>query len=448
VLTPAGGTRNSDGTILLVPNDNGSVWRVPADGGDAAPVTPRRSPELATRFPQFLPDGRHYLFYVARGGEPAGVYVGELGSETIRKVLDNDWPAMYARGHLWFVRDGSLRAQSFDPGTQQISGQAIRVADDVGGALFSSGFFVSTIGHIAYRTSIAASRQLRWFDRSGKELGAVGEEGKNISNLSLARDDRFVVVQRTVQDNIDLWSLDLVRKGDFARLTVNPGIDSMPVLSPDSNRVAFNSTGAIKIKRLDGSAPDDVLPIPGSAVEIGCDWLADGRFLLYKQFDAQSGTTDLWALPMEGERTPRAVAQTPYDERDGQFSPDGKWVAYDSDESGRRAIYVQPFPGSTGKRLVSTGGGSQVRWRQDGRELFYIAPDGYLMAVPMGDAAGPAGIGIPVRLFKARLAPFSVISRQQYAVSRDGQRFLIVAGDDVPAPPITLILNWKPPSQR
>jgi hypothetical protein len=142
------------------------------------------------------------------------------------------------------------------------------------------------------------------------------------------------------------------------------------------------------------------------------------------------------------------VAQGPYDERDGQFSPDGKWVAYETDESGRRSIYLQPFPGSTGKRLVSTGGGSQPRWRRDGRELFYIAPDGYLMAVPMGEAAGPSGIGIPVRLFKARLAPFSVISRQQYAVSRDGQRFLIVAGDDAPVPPITLILNWKPPTQR
>jgi dipeptidyl aminopeptidase/acylaminoacyl peptidase len=424
------------------------VFRVPADGkGDAAAITPHRLPALATRLPQFLPDGRHYLFYVARGGEPAGVYVGELGSETIRKLLDNDWPATYARGHLWFVRDGWLLAQPFDPGTQQLSGQGIRVTDDVGGALFASAFSVSTMGQVAFRPATSASRRLRWFDRSGKELGVVGEEGNNMSNLSLSRDDRLVVVQRTDQENIDLWSLDLVRKGDFERLTVNPAIDSMPILSPDSTRLAFNTLNTISLKRLDGSAADERLTTPSAAIKISCDWSPDGKFLLYKEID-QSGTTDLWALPMEGERTPLAVAQTAYDEREGQFSPDGKSVAYDSDESGRRSIYVQPFPGSTGKHLVSTGGGSQARWRRDGQELFYIAPDGFLMAVPMGDAAGPSGIGTPVRLFKTRLAPFSVISRQQYAVSRDGKRFLMIAGDDVPTPPISLILNWKPPTQH
>jgi hypothetical protein len=165
---------------------------------------------------------------------------------------------------------------------------------------------------------------------------------------------------------------------------------------------------------------------------------------LYKQFDDQTGTMDLWAVPLEGDRAPIAVARTPFDDRDGQFSPDGKWVAYDSDESGRPAIYVQPFPQSGAKRLVSTAGGSQPRWRSDGQELFYVAPDGYLMAVPMGAAAGPSGIGIAVRLFKPPFAPFSAISRQQYVVSHDGGEFLLVASDDPRTPPITLVLNWKP----
>jgi Tol biopolymer transport system component len=174
-----------------------------------------------------------------------------------------------------------------------------------------------------------------------------------------------------------------------------------------------------------------------------CDWSADGQFLLYKQFDDQSGTTDLWALPMQGNKTPFPVAQGPADERDGQISADGKWVAYDSDESGRPAIYIQPFPERGEKQRVSTAGGSQPRWRSDGRELFYVAPDGYLMAVPMGNAAGSSSVGTPVRLFKTRLAPVSAISRQQYAVATEGQRFLMIATDDVPTPPITLILNWK-----
>jgi len=146
---------------------------------------------------------------------------------------------------------------------------------------------------------------------------------------------------------------------------------------------------------------------------------------------------------MQGNRTPFPVAQGPSDEREGQISPDGRSIAYDSDESGRPAIYVQPFPDHGEKNRVSTPDGSQPRWRSDGKELFYIAPDGYLMAVPMGAEAGPSGVGKPVRLFKTRLAPFSAISRQQYSVSKDGKRFLMIANDDVPTPPISLILNWK-----
>jgi len=447
VITPAGGTWGPGGTILFVPSDNGGVFRISENGGAATAVTPSRTPELATRWPQFLPDGRHYLFYVARGPEPPGVYLGEVGTADIRKVLDNESPALYGAGRLWFARETSLYAQSFSVSSQQPTGPIIRVADNVGRGLHASMFFVSPAGAIAYRTPVSLLRRLTWFDRAGKQGDAVGEEGKTMSNPTLSRDGRFVVVQRTVRDNIDLWSLDLTRKGDFERLTFDPGIQAMPLLSPDGKRLAFNAVinnvSVIAIKRLDASAPDEVLPLQGAGPKIVCDWSPDGRFILYKQFDDQSGTMDLWAVPLEGDRTPIPVARTPFDDRDGQFSPDGKWIAYDSDESGRPAIYVQPFPGAGAKRPVSTAGGSQPRWRADGQELFYIAPDGYLMAVPMGTAAGPSGIGIPVRLFKTRFAPFSAISRQQYVVSRDGRRFLLVAGDDAPTPPITLVLNWK-----
>jgi len=447
VITPAGGTWNADNTILFVRSDNSAVLRIASAGGTATPVTPPRTPELATRLPQFLPDGRHYVFYVARGGEPAGVYVGELDRERIHKVLDTDWPAMYASGRLWFVRGTTLFAQPFSTTTLQVSGQATRVAEDVRPALFASSFSVSAAGHVAYRNAMPLARQLRWFNRSGKELGSVGEEGMAMSNPSLSRDDRFVVVQRTDRNNnIDLWSLDLTREGDFVRLTVNPGIDSMPLWSPDRRKLVFNTlvdnVGGLAIRQLDGRAPDEILPL-STGPRIVCDWSVDGRFILYKQFDQQSATTDLWALPMQGNKTPFPVAQGPSDERDGQFSPDGKWVAYDSDQSGRPAIYIQPFPEGGERQPVSTAGGSQPRWRSDGRELFYIAPDGYLMAVPMGTAAGPSNIGKPVRLFKTRLSPFSAISRQQYVVDKEGQRFLMVATDDVPTPPITIILNWK-----
>jgi len=447
VITPAGGTWNAENTILFVRSDNNAVLQIAASGGASKPVTPQRSPDLATRVPQFLPDGRHFLFYVARGGEPQGVYVGELGQDSIRRVLENDSPAIYGLGHLWYLRRGTLFAQPFNASTQQLGGQAIRIVDKVGFGLYSPWLSVSAAGHVAYRAALSLRRQLRWFDRSGKELAAVGAEGSLMSNPSLTRDDRFVAVQRTDQDNIDLWSLDLTREGDFVRLTVNPGIDAMPLWSPDRKQIAFNTVmnneSVVAIKRLDGSAPDEVLTLPGTGAHIVCDWSADGRFIVYKQFDEASGTTDLWAVPMQGNRTPFPVAQGPSDEREGQISPDGRWIAYDSDESGRPAIYVQPFPDHGEKNRVSTPDGSQPRWRSDGKELFYIAPDGYLMAVPMGAEAGPSGVGKPVRLFKTRLAPFSAISRQQYSVSKDGKRFLMIANDDVPTPPISLILNWE-----
>jgi len=451
VMTPAGGTWNRDDTILFVRSDNNAVFRIAKSGGVATQATPKRSPELATRMPQFLPDGRHYLFYVARGGEPPGVYIGELGTERISRILDNDSPAMYGVGQLWFVQRGTLFARPFNPSTQQLGGQPVRIVDNVGQALYSSAFSVSAAGDVAYRTGVAVSRRLRWFNRSGTELGAVGEEGRLMSNPSLSRDGRYVAVQRTDQDNIDLWTLDLTRDGDFVRRTVSPEIDAMPLWSPDGKQIAYNTIAknatVIAIKRLDGSAPDEVLTPPGTGARVVCDWSVDGRFILYKQFDYASATTDLWAIPMQGTRTAFPVVRGPSDDRDGQFSPDGKWIAYDSDESGHPRIYVQPFPGPGRKDPVSSQGGSQPRWSSDGRELFYIAPDGYLMAVPMGTDAGSSGIGKPVRLFKARLAPFSAISRQQYVVSKDGQRFLMIATDDVPTPPISLILNWKNPAR-
>jgi Tol biopolymer transport system component len=284
-----------------------------------------------------------------------------------------------------------------------------------------------------------------WFDRNGRELETFGDEGQPVSNPSLSRDGRHLVVQRTVGQNIDVWSLDLSRRGTFQRLTFDPDIDSMPLWSPDGRRIVFNSGGGaatvgLYIKYIDGSAADAPVPLrPGPGPKIACDWSSDGRFLLYKQFDA-GGATDLWALPLDGDHTPIAVAQTPYDERDGQFSPDGKWVAYESNDSGKSAIYLQPFPGRGERRPVSTAGGTQVRWSADGRELFYVAADGSLMAVPV-DAA--ANAGAPMRLFNPHLAPVSSVSRQQYVVDPGGQRFLMITAGVEPAPPITLLLHWK-----
>jgi hypothetical protein len=426
----------------------------PRTGGEARLVTPRRSPGLATRLPQFLPDGRHFLFFVARGGEPAGVYIGEIGSDTVRRILAADAPAIYGSGHLLFVRDGSLFAQTFDPATQELSGPVTRVSDGIAFGLIGPPVSASAAGPIAYRTGTAQSlRQLAWFDRSGKQVGTAGEEGRLVSNPSLSPDGRYLVVQRTVEQNIDLWSLDLDRN-TFTRLTFETGIDSMPLWSPDGRRIIFNSPrpgdGRLVIKRMDGTGPDEAVDIPsGGTAKIACDWSSDGRFLLYKQVDEATSTTDLWAVAMDGKATPSPfpVVRTPYDERDAQFSPDGKWIAFESDESGVPEIYLQPFPGSGPKMRISTAGGTQVRWRRDGTEIFYIAPDGAFMAVAIDIAAGRSEVGTPVPLFKTRMAPIQAISRQQYVVAPDARRFLISTADEAPTQPITLILNWKPTAQ-
>jgi Tol biopolymer transport system component len=470
-MTPAGGTWNSSGTILYVPNDNGGVISIPAAGGQPTVVTPGT---LATRRPEFLPDGRHFLFYVARGDQPAGVYVGELGNPSVRRVMAADGPALYGAGHLWFVRERTLLVQPFDLDAHSVNGAATTISDDVPVTLFEAPIAVSTAGLIGYRrgTGELTSRQLVWFDRAGNPVGTIPDpDGSLVSNPEISPDGERLAVQRTVRQNVDIWTVNLRRDPSFIRMTDAPGIDSFSVWSPDGARVLHTSVGGAQtgdvgpdsqaldlrpgmfaIRWVDGRRPEERVDFRTPGIRIGCDWSPDGKYLLVKTFDVsvgeQSTGSDLVAWPMDGEKEPVVVARSRFEERDGQFWPvDGTWIAYESDESGRPEIYVQPFPGPGGKIKVSVGGGRQGRWRRDGRELFYIAPNGTLMSVPVAGGALPGGLGSPAPLFKTRLAPFRTISRQQYVVSRDGQRFLMVAREGEPQP-ITLILNWRPPSPQ
>jgi Tol biopolymer transport system component len=449
VFTPAGGTWNSDGTILYVPNDVGGVFRVPAAGGVSQQITPQRSPELVTRLPQFLPDGRHFLFYVARGGEPPGLYIGQLDGDAIRRILTIDGPAVYGSGHLWFVTQGKLFAQQFDAAAQTVVGGPIHISDNASFGLFGGNVSAARSGAVAYNRGPSQSRrELIWFDRSGTALGTAGEQGALLSNPSLSPDGQSVVVQRTVQQNIDLWLLDLKRNAGFTRLTDDPGTESMPVWSPDGKRVVF-STGAGGTDRLavigiDGARHDGP-DLSASGGAIACDWSEDGNTVLFKQVDQASGSMDLWAVAMEPRSVPYPVVNTPYEERDGQFSPDAKWIAYESNDSGRPEIYTQRFPRPGQRVKVSTGGGTQVRWRHDGKELFYVGADQRLMAVAMDPATGtPLAPAVP--LFTTQIAPIRSVSRQQYVVSIDGQRFLIATTERPAVSTFTLLLNWRPPA--
>jgi serine/threonine protein kinase/Tol biopolymer transport system component len=445
---PVGGTWGPDGTVLFAPNFAGPIFRTSAEGGDAVPITHTDPRQPSHQYPDFLPDGKHFLFFVPNSADTPSIYVGDLRGGAPQRLIEADAHGAYAPSRqLLFVREGKVIAQPFDPARLVLTGNPVSVADQVVAA--SAGLSVSAAGPFIYRAGIASQRQLVWFDRSGNETGRVSEPisaAVTAANPSLSPDGRRVALNRSVGRNFDVWILDLERSL-FSRFTFDAAIDATPVWSPDGATIAFNSnrSGVFDLyqKSATGVGSDELLlATPQNKAPV--DWSPDGRFLLYRSPGATTGF-DLWALPMFGDRKPFVVAQTNFEERDGQFSPDGKWIAYQSNESGQTQVLVQPFPGPGGKLQVSADGGAQVRWRADGRELFYVSPDGRLMAVPIRLAADRRSLegGAPVPLFATRMGgAASGTNRQDYVVSQDGQRFLVDVAESV-ASPIAVVLNWK-----
>jgi eukaryotic-like serine/threonine-protein kinase len=445
-----GGAWNRDGVILFSSLGH-PIFRVPATGGE--PVALSRLALQGSDFsPQFLPDDLDFLYYVRGSPEVRGVYVGRL-DETLeaRRLLDSDAAAVFASsGQLLFVRQGTLFAQDFDPIRLALTGNLFPVAERVvstRGAVVS----VSGTGSIAYRASSpGARRQFVWFDRSGKEISRVGDSvSTTLSAPSLSRDDQRVALYRGVNaGNPDIWVLE-AKRGVFTRFTSDAADDVGPVWSPDGDRIVFSSNRKgvqdLYQKSVTAGVSEELLLATAQA-KLATDWSGDGRFVLFTSHEPKSGF-DIWALPLDGNRKPFPVVQTGFDEQGGQFSPDGHWIAYQSDESGRAEIYVQRFPDRGNKWQISTNGGSQVRWRRDGRELFYVALDGRLTAVAIGissNAQAPE-VGASVALFAPPLggAVQQGDSRHQYMVSSDGQRFLVATVTEEANSPITVILNWK-----
>jgi Tol biopolymer transport system component len=316
-------------------------------------------------------------------------------------------------------------------------------------------FAVSATGVLAHRAAGAERRQLVWVDRAGTVRGAVGPPDENaLGNPELTPDGRRVAVQRAVQGNVDVWLIE-VGRGVPSRFTFDASADGEPLWSPDGRRVGFRSSrsGAMDLFEKPESGAADEQPLLVTAEpKTPLAWSPDGRVLLYGTQDPKTGT-DLWALPVgesSGERKPFPVLQTPFDEAAGQFSPDGHWLVYTSNESGPVEVYLRPFPGPGGKWQVSMAGGSQPRWRPDGEELFYVAPDGRLMAVSIAVGADKQTLetGPPVPLFATRLASGSGITgvgllpKPQYAVAPDGRFLMNVAVEEATGSPITIVLNW------
>jgi len=294
---------------------------------------------------------------------------------------------------------------------------------------------------LIYRSSAGAQTQIVWVDRAGKSVGIAAPPGA-YSNIALSPDDQRLAFDRNLSTGWDVWLLDLPRR-ITSRFTFKPTINNVPLWSSDGRTVAFATTqnGALDIyqRPSNASGPEEpLLKLSATPIVFPSDWSSDGRFLAYYRTAAKTGI-DVWVLPLSGDRTPIPYLRAEFNESQAQFSPDGKWMAYVSDESGGRQIYVQSFPTLAGKFQISTDGGTQPRWRRDQKELFYLAPDRKLMAVTVKTDRMFAP-ETPRALFQTTLNVGDL--RQSYAVAADGQRFLLNAPVESASPPMTIVLNW------
>ena len=435
-----GGAWSNEGTILFAPSSTGPLYRVPAAGGMAVEATHIQPPrQTGHRYPHFLPDGRHFLFFAVGTPENQGVYLGSLDSTDSRRLLEAGSAATFTPpNYLLFARQGTLLAQRLDLGKLEPADDplpvAARVAARPGNTALAA--LSSSSGPIAYRPG-AGERQLVWLDRSGRQAGTLGgPDAAQPAQIRLSPDGRTVALGRTAAGNTDVWLIEMAR-GVVRRFTSETAAEYNPIWSPDGSRVVFTSDRSgglddLYEKPVNGTGTETLL-LASYEFKNSSDWSPDGRFILFVSLSPSTGN-DLWALPLFGDRKPFVVAQTAFSERSGRFSPDGRWIAYESNESGRNEIYVQPFPGPGGKSQISISGGTSAQWRLDGRELFYMGLDNRLMAVPVTLNGSTVGAGTPVALF-------STPPGSEYAASPDGQRFLVNEITEE-ASPITILLNW------
>src|SRR5262245_35989406 len=375
-----GGTWNSDGTILFSPAGTGGLSRVSANGGTPVPVTTldEAKGERSHRHPSFLPDGRHFLFVVQKGMASAA-FLGSLDSTDRVELFATDSKVHYANGHVLFIRGGTLFAQPFDAGRLRTTADPFPVAEDVGvnSAVARAAFSATDSGVLAYRSNMIGSMtQLAWFDRSGARVALVGQPAFQIAGMLSPDGLRAAVVVRDPgRPTTDIWIYD-VERGTPTRLTTDAANEGSPAWSPDGNRIAYFSDRSghreLYTKAVSGLGAEERLFADGTIDITPTSWSSDSRFILFSR--GPQTDADVWALPLEGDRKAVPVVEGPASQYMAQWSPDGRWIAYSSSESAgaaRADVYVVPFPGPGDRVRVSPEGGTSVRWRRDGKELFY-----------------------------------------------------------------------------
>jgi eukaryotic-like serine/threonine-protein kinase len=438
----ADGSWSLEGVILYDGRTNDPIYRVPAAGGTpvvAVKADPARK-EATVGWPEFLPDGRHFL-YMATGQKPEdnAYRIGSLDSTESKTLAPAQTLVSYAPpGYLLFVRDKTLVAQPFDAKGLKITGEPVPLAEHIGtDAVGLARFSVSRDGTLAYRTGESGDRMV-WVDRSGREGEPIGDPGEYHNPALSPGGDRLAFdLADPRSGKRDIWVRDL-KRGVSSRFTFGAGDAFCPLWSSDGSRIVFTEGQDLFEKAADGQGEEKLL-LKSDDLKIACDWSRDGRYIAFASRAKETGF-DIWTLPTSGERKPIPFLKTPFAELWPVFSPDGRFLAYQSNESGRAEVYVQSFPGPGGKWQISTSGGVEPRWRADGKELYYRAPDQRLTAAEIQAGVGFTA-GVPEALFAGHFD--TGIGRTRYLPAPDGRRFLTVAplGREAMTP-TTVVLNW------
>jgi Tol biopolymer transport system component len=443
---PRGGTWGSRGEILFGTTVSAGLRQVRAGGGAVEVVTEVDvgRGEASHRFPWFLPDGRHYVFTIL-GTEVTGLYFAEAGASGYRKVSPEFSRAEYdARGHLLFLRSGTLLAQSFDAERGVLEGDPSPVgADRVGADVGLEGWFAAGPGVAAYRPSTYRSSRLVWVDRSGRAVGEVTSPGA-YGMPTLSRDGRKAATSVVGPDRtrVDVWIYETSGLDRGQRLPLDARLVFTPIWSPDGRWIAYKPRGGTLARRAtSGTGREEVL-VSGGHERSPCDWSPDGRTLLFEQFSEANGA-DLWTLDVEPPHAARPVLEGRGNQAHAVFSPDGRLLAYTSDEAGEPQVFVETFPPSGARWQVTTGGGDQPSWRADGQEIYYVGIDRMLYAVPVRSLS-PLTVGPAEPLFRLQARRTYVTGPRTFrSPAPDGQRFLVnmpVSGEA--GSRIDVVLNW------
>ena len=440
--TGSDGTWSRDGVILFDGQGGDPIYRVNAAGGVKAVAIPGDSVNQVG-WPAFLPDGKHFFFSGVGSNGESKTMVGTLGSPKGKELPIAGSRVEYSPdGYLLLARDRTLVAQRFDAGALALRGEPFPIAENLPvGSNGVANFTVSSNGILIYRAANTLSNRLVWLSRTGQELSEVAAAA-DYRAPALSPDGSKIAIRRADPDsrNLDVWVIDTVR-GTTTRFTFDPGDDGNPIWSPDGSKIAWsgfrNGEDALWMKSANGVGEEEKICPTGSNSAVLC-WSRDGNTIFYQSFGAN--LFDVYAVDLHGDRRPRAVLSSKFTEGRAQLSPDGHWLAYQSDESGRPEIYVVSYPNGAGKWQISTSSGIEPCWSRDGSELFYLSGDGRLMSVatPVGASFNP---GTPQALFRVQTEQSP--RRNVYCPSPDGKKFLFLVPAGQNETPMTALVNWR-----